>query len=61
MVISKDELLHAINGMPDKIDVEDVFDRIMLIAKIEQAVEESEKGLGKDWNEFKQEWLKADQ
>ena len=60
MVITKDELLHIVDNLPDKVDVEEVFDKILLSAKIEQALLESEQGLGQDWNEFKEEWLKED-
>ncbi|MDB5003186.1 MAG: hypothetical protein JWQ34_1411 [Mucilaginibacter sp.] len=58
MVITKDKLQNILNDMPDKIDVEEIFDRIILSAKIEQALRESNQGLGQDWNEFKTEWLK---
>ncbi len=61
MVIAKDELLHIVNTLPDKIDVEEVFDKIMLSAKIEQALKESDQGLGEDWEDFKTAWLKDDQ
>jgi hypothetical protein len=60
MVITKDGLLNILDNMPEKIDVEEVFDKILLSAKIEQALLESEQGLGQDWNEFKEEWLKED-
>ena len=60
MVITKDKLQNILNGMPDKIDVEEVFDKILLSAKIEQALSESDKGLGQDWDDFKTEWLKED-
>jgi hypothetical protein len=46
--------------MPEKVDVEEVFDKILLSAKVEQALLESEQGLGQDWDEFKAEWLKED-
>lgn len=58
MVITKNELQHILDNMPDTINVEEVFDRIILSAKIEQALLESEQGLGQEWNEFKSEWLK---
>jgi hypothetical protein len=58
MVITKDKLQHILNDMPDKIDIEEVFDKILLSAKIEQALLESKQGLGQDWDEFKTEWLK---
>jgi hypothetical protein len=61
MVITKDKLQHILDSMPDKIEVEEVFDKILLSAKIEQALIESKQGLGQDWDEFKAEWLKEDQ
>jgi hypothetical protein len=53
MVITKD--------LPDKVDLEDAFDKMIMMAKIEQALLESEQGLGQDWEEFKIEWQKEDQ
>ena len=58
MVITKGELQHILDTMPDKVDVEEVFDKILLSAKIEQALEESEQGLGENWEDFKTAWLK---
>jgi hypothetical protein len=60
MIITKDEVLNISDNMPYKMDVEEVFDKILLSAKIEQALSESERGLGQEWNEFKEEWLKED-
>jgi hypothetical protein len=39
---------------------EEVFDRILLSAKIEQALQQSEQGLGQDFDDFKEEWLSED-
>ena len=58
MVITKGELQHIVDTMPDEADVEDVFDKIMISAKIEQALQESEEGLGENWDDFKTAWLK---
>jgi hypothetical protein len=60
MEITKEALINIVDKVQDKIDVEEVFDKILLSAKIEQAIIESEQGLGQDWNEFKNEWLKED-
>ncbi|MDB5032150.1 hypothetical protein [Mucilaginibacter sp.] len=60
MVITKDKLQDILNNMPDKMDIEEVFDKILLSAKVEQALVESKQGLGQDWDEFKTEWLKED-
>jgi hypothetical protein len=61
MVITKNGLINLANNVTDTVDVEEVFDRIIILAKVEQALLESEQGLGQDWNEFKEEWLKEDQ
>ena len=58
MVITKDKLQNILNSMPDKIDIEEVFDKILISAKIEQALLESEQRLGQNWGDFKIEWLK---
>ncbi len=60
MEITKDALINIVGNVQDKIDVEEVIDNILISAKIEQALLESEQGLGQDWNEFKDEWLKED-
>ena len=60
MKINKDDLQNIVDELPNKVDIEEVFDMILLSAKIEQALLESEQGLGQDWNEFKKEWLKED-
>jgi hypothetical protein len=60
MVITKDALIDLANTMPEKVDIEEVFDRILILAKLEQAMTESEQGLGQEWEEFKEEWLKKD-
>jgi hypothetical protein len=61
MVITKDKLQLIVNDLPDKVDLEDAFDKMIMMAKIEQALLESEQGLGQDWEEFKIEWQKEDQ
>jgi hypothetical protein len=57
MVIRKDEIQHILDDMPEKVGIEEVFDRILLSAKIEQALQQSEQGLGQDFDDFKEEWL----
>ena len=37
MQLSKDNLQHFVNNMPEKIDVLELFDKILLMAKIEQS------------------------
>ena len=44
MIITKDELQHIVNTMPEKADIEDVFEQILLSAKIEQALDQLSKG-----------------
>ena len=44
MVITKGELQHILDTMPDKVDVEEVFDKILISAKIEKALDQLDKG-----------------
>ena len=44
MIITKDELQHIVDSMPEKADIEDVFEKILLSAKIEQALDQLSKG-----------------
>lgn len=44
MIITKNDLQHIVDTMPEKADVEDVFDKILLSAKIEQALDQLAKG-----------------
>ncbi|HJP63588.1 MAG TPA: hypothetical protein VJ844_09115 [Mucilaginibacter sp.] len=44
MIITKDELQHIVDTMPDKADIEEVFDKILLSSKIEQALDQLAKG-----------------
>jgi hypothetical protein len=39
MQLSKEKLQHFVTQMPEKIDVVELFDKILLMAKIEQANE----------------------
>lgn len=40
MQLSKEKLQHFVNNMPEKIDVVELIDKVLLMAKIEQANEE---------------------
>lgn len=55
MIITKDKLQQIVDHMPDRVEVEDVFDRIILSAKLEQAEKEIENGEGTDWEDLKKE------
>lgn len=37
MKLSKDNLQHFVNNMPEKIDVLELFDKLLLMAKIEHS------------------------
>ena len=39
MQLSKEKLQHFVNNMPDRIDVVELIDKVLLMAKIEQANE----------------------
>ena len=40
MQLSKEKLQHFVNNMPEKMDVVELIDKVLLMAKIEQANEE---------------------
>jgi hypothetical protein len=40
MQLSKEKLQHFVNNMPEKIDVLELFDKILLMAKIEHSNEQ---------------------
>jgi hypothetical protein len=44
MIITKDELRHIVDTMPEKADIEEVFDQILLSAKVEQGLDQLSKG-----------------
>ena len=39
MQLSKDNLQHFVNNMPEKIDVLELFDKLLLMAKIENSTQ----------------------
>lgn len=41
MQLSKEKLEHFVNNMPEKIDVVELIDKVLLMAKIEQANQET--------------------
>jgi hypothetical protein len=59
MQLSKDKLQHFVNNMPEKIDVVELFDKILLMAKIEQANAQS---VNEDMphNELGRKWICGD-
>lgn len=40
MQLSKDNLQHFVNNMPEKIDVLELFDKLLLMAKIENSTQQ---------------------
>ena len=40
MHLSKENLQHFVNNMPEKIDVLELFDKLLLMAKIEQSTQQ---------------------
>ncbi len=57
MVITKNNLQHIVDEMPEAVEVKEIFDKILISAKVDRALEESSQGLGQDWEDFKKEWL----
>jgi hypothetical protein len=44
MQLSKDNLQYFVNNMPEKIDVLELFDKLLLMAKIEQSTQQENAG-----------------
>lgn len=60
-MLTKEKIIEAINSMPDKIQVDDLLDRIMLLEKIETGLEQSESGKVVSTEEAKErlrKWLR---
>jgi len=43
-MLTKEKLIHTINELPDKFSIEDLFDRIILLEKIEIGIAQSKAG-----------------
>lgn len=44
MEITKVALQNILDGMPERADIEEIFDKILISAKIDQALDQLEKG-----------------
>lgn len=61
-MISKNILLKSLESMPDKINVDDLLDKVLLIQKIEEGLLQSETGQVTSHESFKNEmteWFKS--
>jgi hypothetical protein len=54
MQLSKDNLQHFVNNMPEKIDVLELFDKLLLMAKIEHSTQQ-EKAYARHEEEVEKE------
>lgn len=43
-LLNREKLIETIKKMPEHVSIDDVFDRIILLNKIETGLEQSEKG-----------------
>ncbi len=60
-MLTKDKVKELIDHMPEPFSVDDLIDRVILLAKIEKSEKEIENGEGIDWEDMKKEmdlWLK---
>jgi hypothetical protein len=55
MKLSKEKLQHFVNNMPEKIDVLELFDKILLMAKIEESIHQHPADEYAHENEFEKE------
>ncbi len=60
-MLTKKRVLQTINDLPDKFSIEDLFDRIILLQKIETGLEQSKSGKTQTTEQVKEKlkkWLK---
>jgi len=60
-MLTKKRLLQTINDLPDKFSIDDLFDRVILLQKIEIGLEQSKSGKTQTTEEIKEKlkkWLK---
>lgn len=43
-MITKENLIHAINKMPDKFSIDDIIEELVVLSKIEQGIADVESG-----------------
>ena len=43
-MISKEKLLKSLEGMPDKINIDDLLDKVLFIQKVEEGLLQSSQG-----------------
>ena len=43
-MITKEKLIQTINDLPDSFSIDDLFDRVILLQKIEMGLEQSKSG-----------------
>ena len=55
MLLSKDNLQYFVNNMPEKIDVLELFDKLLLMAKIEHSTQQEKVSVYHDEDELDQE------
>jgi len=61
MILDKEMVLNSIQTMPDKFSIAHLFDRLLLMHKLEEAIEQSKKEQGITFEEAKakyEKWLK---
>ncbi len=61
-MISKEKLLKSLEEMPEKINIDDLLDKILLMQKIEEGILQSERGQVISHDSLKNEmtqWFKS--
>ena len=61
-MISKEKLLKSLEEMPERINIDDLLDRVLLMQKIEEGLLQSEQGQVTSHDSFKNEmtqWFKS--
>jgi hypothetical protein len=54
-MLTKVKVLELVDHMPDEFTADDLFERVLLMQKIEKAQQEINNGEGIDWEDVKRE------
>jgi predicted transcriptional regulator len=60
-MLSKDKVLDSLKGLPDKFSIDELFERMILLSKIETGLEQAQSGKSNTTDEAKdklKKWLK---
>jgi len=60
-MVTKEKVLSAVNEMPNEVDLDELFERLIFVEKVENGLKQAKEGKGISHEEVKklvQEWRK---